>query len=569
MVAEPLSIFSITFGLLAGFRNAVATISNDVREFGNHKVLTDSRAKKLDRLRDCLEKWRTRWMVWAEDKELFKYFWGAEEMTKIFEDLQGIDKQFVKLEKDVDVCLRQRKGSAFVKKTWYVLTKKGDDIDKRITIIGELIADLKSISDEAFIQEKYKDYRERPEPHSLSDSDIHEKGYKELLVRLARHTVETSDQLHRSCFKSTSKLELYLELDMFGLDTQVTDRQLSLKAVSSERSERSHSRRAAKHETASNREEAIAMSAVDIALRYTFISKDIENSESWVRLRATSANVENGNRNARPFFVAQRDIVSNGDERNGLRLENNGHLVVLRQEIGNIRGDIPDPVTLRHVLDTPLRYLPPQHPPSSNFAEILRLRRACLLVEFGMLFLQTSWIHCICSCNISQLRIDANAACREEDLYRYILKIPRPGHTHPVDPSGFYSSPPSGHNPSVTCWCPHKAIEGSPNLRTKFEDYPLFYLGLILIEVKLDALISKVSLADTALIARDSLRLTYAYRNLGTGARIEQSRMLENLQELLGKPYYDVVVYCLERTWTCRDIPQYGLKTYYSTVLYP
>lgn len=100
--------------------------------------------------------------------------------------------------------------------------------------------------------------------------------------------------------------------------------------------------------------------------------------------------------------------------------------------------------------------------------DLLRMKRAYHLAEFGMLFLRTSWLHCICICNISQIKIASSRACTEEQLYRYLLKLP------PLQHMQSTSLVDIDHDPMATCWCSYKVIEGDPNLVTRFRSHPLF-----------------------------------------------------------------------------------------------
>jgi hypothetical protein len=183
-----------------------------------------------------------------------------------------------------------------------------------------------------------------------------------------------------------------LELNMFEPDVQSMDR-----PDASELTKRS---------------EAIAISTADSALRYTFLVKDVQRPELLVRTRVTEDRQLDVSTCKMTFQEARRFITARvkGQETCGLQLSNNGPLVLIREEVGHIKGDIPDPIALRTNIDV-----------HATPTFLVIKKGAFQLVEFTLLFLKTTWFHCVCSCSIRQPRIliqSTDAKDPEED-YRY------------------------------------------------------------------------------------------------------------------------------------------------------
>ena len=186
------------------------------------------------------------------------------------------------------------------------------------------------------------------------------------------------------------------------------------------------------------------------------------------------------------FQEAHRFITARvkGQEICGLQLSNNGPLVLIREEVGHIKGDIPDAIALRTNIDVHA---------APTFLVIMK--GVFQLVEFTLLFLKTTWFHCVCSCSIRQLRILIQSKDPKED-YRYTLQRPPMDHVP-------YSND-IVHNSMTSCWCVHRDV-GDDSLRSRFQDHPLFYL---LIEVGLGSLILHVQCIDERRWPM-SIQLTY------------------------------------------------------------
>lgn len=244
----------------------------------------------------------------------------------VMNDLRDIETQLAKLTKELKGCDTQNKGKLgrLTTRVKNVAALKGHDLDNQIKAINSLVGNLHNSSDDAF-----RSQPNRPENTEIKKDLIHQFGYRELLVRLALETSRISDQLHKCCFKSRQELDMHLELDLFGLDTKADDGFLP-QAKRYHQIKPDHISKSANVRT---RFEALALSALDLALRYTIICKERNASASWVRIRAASAKSEVEDKNGRPFHFAQRDLVPGNHGRCGLRLENNGNLLVVRQEI--------------------------------------------------------------------------------------------------------------------------------------------------------------------------------------------------------------------------------------------
>src|SRR6266536_3149830 len=122
------------------------------------------------------------------------------------------------------------------------------------------------------------------------------------------------------------------------------------------------------------------------------------------------------------------------------------------------------------------------------------------------------------------------------------------------------------HDSLTSCWCVHK-LTGDESIKSRFQTYPLFYLGLLLVEVGLDVVIVEVNILSGSMVKPEFLELRYT--NHDRGAKSPIRRTLKDLEPHFGKEYYNATVTCLESTWTSQSIQQDNLKTYFSKVLYP
>mgnify|MGYP005989300535 CR=1 FL=1 len=453
---EPGAIFTTVLGILNIFRNSLKAFYGDVQDFSNYSSLSDTCRKKLEGLGSKVENWRIRWMIWTDDTELFEWFWGEKHHT-VLKDLEIIKDLVEKLEKRLRGRNLSNKNALlrFKIKLTGVAVGKLDHLEKAIRQIDDSITTLNETSDRAFWDRKDRKSPLEPYP-SLATSRIHKSGLSRQLVSLALNTYKVSTDLHTCSWGAHQELNMQLEMNTFGSDVQcVMHHEVATTASDVDVS----------------RPGAIAKSMQNLALHYTFLVKDLKRPEPrlFVRIRATIDESLSGPSCRIYFSDAIRNVVEglglNGNC--GLRLSNNGSRVLIREEVGNIVGYIPDPTPLREVLST----RPAKGNPHFN---IIKMRRAFQLAEFGLVFFKTTWIRSVCSCNIHQFE---TASTTQDDppyeLYRFTLQLLSPNRSH-VYPQQVAESSENGVAGIPPCWCRIKSAEDD-SIPPHIRDFPFFF----------------------------------------------------------------------------------------------
>jgi len=481
-----------------------------------------------------IEVWQERWVVFAKDPVVFELFWPQNDWKKIQTRLEHIESQMKKLHDNLRKCDLTGKGS-FNKnliKGIDTALRKRSSLDTKFEVIKKLVDALERQSNKLF-----KDHRPAlQKDETVKTAYIHSLAHQSQLVRIALRTFKVSSELHNCCHRPHD-LAMDLELNHFGPDVRSIDRGSLPKKLD------------AKPKSVS-RPEAIAMSTADNALHHTFLVRDQEHAELVIRTRATMDSELDPGICRVTFQDALRSIVLERTAtggRCGLRLCYNGSLMLLREEMGNIQGDINDPEPLRDVL--PVVHNNQGYQERMVF-NLVKWKRAFELVEFGLLFLKTKWIHQICSCSIRQLRQSIVLAADNKgtgaDPYRYTLQLvpsTRPG-----------AAPPKHF--SEKCWRNH-IVDAAHYIQSR----PLFYIGLVLIEIGLGTPIERVVAGGLP------TRINLTFSNQADPEDIGGT--IRKLVIPMGEKYSLAVQFCIESTETGEAVTEAYLTGYYWTVLAP
>src|SRR6266536_3090022 len=111
MIPEPLTIFTTSVSVLNLVRTSFAGFYGDIEDLKNYASFNETLSRRLEALRDSLEEWQVRWMIWSADNELFEFFWSVG-CGKVITHLQDIETQLKKLDKMLKDCDIRKKGAA-------------------------------------------------------------------------------------------------------------------------------------------------------------------------------------------------------------------------------------------------------------------------------------------------------------------------------------------------------------------------------------------------------------------------------------------------------------------------
>lgn len=556
MVPEPVSLFTTVAGILNLVRGTYRSLQADTVEWKNYEAWAETRRKELRTLTDDVERWQRRWMVWTDDEGLYDLFWGPES-SEIRNDLTKLKAEIGRFTKRLNKSDPRGKSKVRVmgrKAKDTLAIHRGPQLDTALEKIQRRFKNLENDSDNAFLKVPNRTDPLDPASTVLPASRIRLVGFARILVRLALATSDTSDQLHYRALQDYGEVAMELDLDMFGLDIKCSDRLPRPMASPS----------IAGLEHTVDRSHAMAISAADSAIHYTFMVKHNIRRQMWSRIRTTADPIINESNSLRRYLTFGEAVIfiTDGDPAHnhcGVDLSNNQASVVVRSEIGNIQGHIPDSEPLRRVLNT----VPQQQ--NRAFAQI-RAKQALQVAEFGLLFFGTTWIRSICSCNIRQLNVmttDGHAA--SDDQYRLTLRRLTP--SSPYIPTDAVPANHDSHRHA--CWCVEKGTDSQSRMSLA-QDLPLFHLGLVLIEVVLSTPLLRVEINEAPVEAKN-LRLTY--KSSGNQA----TSTLEDMRETLdgyGEDVYDAIKFCVEIPWSpghARNDDHWkrNLDDYYWTVVSP
>ncbi|KAH8879219.1 hypothetical protein GQ53DRAFT_855213 [Thozetella sp. PMI_491] len=557
---EPFATFTAVLGIVNLLRSALRSLHDDTIEWRNYPGWSQNNRNLFREHEESFLEWQRRWMVWVKDDNILELFWGPA-WDKIIEELERIKDVFKTLAKSLERTNPESRGllRRHFSRFWNsFVIQRTDQITKALGKLEGQIASLNKESNRAFFRHPTLNRLERWEPipeGQPGNARIHQLGLSVLLIRLAWDTSDVSNQLHRCALRDYETLEMELELNHFGRDLKDVDRctsenaDIALPFVTP---------------NFTGRPEAVARSSADSSLHYTFIVKELERGRDqlWLRIRATpDPEVEEFYLS---FHEAIRRIRDNLNSPCGLTLSNNEATAWLRAELGYIRRDIATPTPLRQVLMT----TPTRDAPEFN---IVKAHRALQIAEFGLLFFKTTWIKSLCSCTVREMQVTSNnERDRDEALYRLTLRrLAQNARDVPADPV-------------PGCWCRYKTAAGEDGgaLIALMEQFPLFSIGLLLIEVALSRPITNIEIEGQ--VAHESkIQLRYYGWIPPNGqppqaAGVEQPLpKIEDLKDELNmgsgpaSPLYPAIKFCIERRFTAETINREDLKSYFWGVIDP
>ncbi|KAI2633020.1 hypothetical protein GGS26DRAFT_590616 [Hypomontagnella submonticulosa] len=547
---EPFATFTAVLGILNIIRTAFGSLHADTVEWRNYPGWTENNRRLLRSHEESFFEWQRRWMVWIRNDDILAVFWGPRR-DKITEELERIKDVFKTLAKLLSRVNLDGKGRIrkHVSRFWNTfLIRRTDEIEKALGKLGRQITLLNEESNHAFFRHPQRNRLyswETVPPGPPDNARIHQLGLSILLVRLALNTNNESDQLHRCALRDDRTLSMELELNHFGSDLKDIDRcprkieEPDLRFISSE---------------SAGRPGAVARSDADNALHYTFLVKELaaQGNQLWLRIRATpDPDVVSP---CFTFLDAVRRIRNHRSSPCGLALSNNEANVWVRHEIGYITGEIkPEP--LREALMTI---------PTRDDLEfpMIKAHRALQIAEFGLLFFKTTWIRSLCSCTVHEMRVTPNNELyKDEAMCRLTLK--RLTQDAPSVPG----------NPVDGCWCRFKTAAGTADdaIRSLFERFPLFSLGLLLIEVALSRPIEDIQIQGQ-IAHENEIRLRYSGWAPQGAAALPTLKQLENEVNMNtdpDSPLYPAIKFCIQRRITVETVSKDDLTDYFWDVINP
>ncbi|KAI3325055.1 hypothetical protein HD806DRAFT_491829 [Xylariaceae sp. AK1471] len=550
---EPFATFTAVLGIVNLLRTALRSLHEDATEWKNHPGWSQNNRNIFKDHEESFLDWQRRWMVWIRDDDILSLFWGPK-WDKITEELKRIEEVFKTLAKILEETNLENKGSVrkHIGRFWNTFViRRTDEIEKALGKLERQITSLNKESNRAFFRHPTLRRLDSTEPIPETGPDnarIHQLGLSILLVRLAQDTSNKSNQLHSCALRDHRTLDMELELNHFRPDLKDMDRAPRIIKGPTFLSGTSD---------ATTRVEAVARSCDDSSLHYTFIIKELatERDQLWLRIRATpDPDVDFG---YLTFLEAVRYIRDNRDSSGcRLTLSNNETRAWVREEIGHIRGEITSPKPLREVLMT----APTRDAPGFR---IIRAHRALQIAEFGLLFFKTTWIGSLCSCTVREMRVTSKNE-QDEDEALYILTLRRltqDAFDVPEAPVG-------------ECWCRFKAAgNGDDNTVLRLiRQFPLFSLGLLLIEVALSRPLNDIQIEGQ--VAHESrIRLKYS----GLIAQNNQPLLprLKDLKEELDRdtdpasPLYPAIKFCIESRLSANTVNEGHLRDYFWNVIDP
>ncbi|KAI1179005.1 hypothetical protein F4777DRAFT_575356 [Nemania sp. FL0916] len=489
------------------------------------------------------QEWQERWMVWVDNESFLPWLWGSE--VKIVEKtLKDILREFKKL-KTVSRILGRPLRCAIFPSTLAILRIRFERCKLSLYLYDPLkrirlrLTRLNEISDSAFsVVHKLRDTE--PGGHKSPETfRIHQHYHSRQLVSLAMETWKMSDDLRFYKLQHLpSSFTLELKIDMFSPNSlgrknsfSMSDNKAKISAVNMSRN-------------IPSRAEAIAKYSCHKRLCYTFAGLSAQAGYDplyFSLIPATTLEDLKWTDYTGGDALNWADLASTVKKNLGAneQYEIKEATTVNKVRYCNIKSDVTKLSTpLRHALSMGQHMFSPD-----------RAKNAFLLAEFGLLFFKTEWMQTICSCTIFHRPAASWALEEYSDSYQLTCKL--------------VSSPAEND-----CWCAAKSLpEIDDHSLSRFKAYPLFYLGLVLIEILTAAPFVQVTLQE-GVDSLDKIYLTYLDTHQKTGRSTMSSHQYlrhHELQEIL----YDPITFCLSKELCVKTVKEEDLKEYYWRVVAP
>ncbi|KAK4644286.1 hypothetical protein QC761_303370 [Podospora bellae-mahoneyi] len=552
---EAISLFGTILSIITTFRDAFPSLASDATDWKNYEFFDRARWVKLLKIIKNIEKWQWRWMVYSEEAgqqgSLQSKFWGSS-ASEITEHVKCIQDEVAKLQKLLNTRRIDRGGGCFGvfrKKGRDVLFRSGGNINRILETLDTLVLGLDTMSDEAYWRLwRRQDFGEK-EPRPPETSALHQFGHQHHLVKLAMHTWLTSNQLRDCCLGRGRKLELDIELDLFF--------------------------RQRPHDGVEPRSQVIAEASQTKSLGYTLLvsQPDYMNRRKRIRLTPDPTRVPE---RCKTLFSEAFDVVSGhaGGGEAGLELVTKGQRVTMKlEELQNVVGNLPEPTSLRSQLSSQSARESLDDPVRKIDHQIWKMKRAFHISEFCLLFFKSKWMSWVCSCNIqeydlSSLDTTTNSTFLVDQRYLFAVKglssddkdvPPAACAAAPATPNG------SGNGTATLkpCWCQSKLSDDpkDKNVASSLQRYPLFSLGLILVEIGLGRPLQEIQVNKAVV---DVNSIFFGYHDSSTSDPIVK-KSLEELRPIFndvladddddednkrakkaGSDFYSAVKFCLK-----------------------
>ncbi|KAI0965040.1 hypothetical protein F4678DRAFT_346878 [Xylaria arbuscula] len=529
---------------------------------------------------DIFYSWQQRWMVWEDARNLFHLLWDGKStgveicIATVLEDCRTLQMVLdkigrssrnppkAKVNRDAEFPQLDRTPSRMYKvldkmnyslrnpmfdfiNTWLNKHRRYPLLDRTLSRIYTDLEKLNMAADDAFLRVADRDpMLSGTRPETLR---IHQLCHSRQLVGLAMSTWETSNALQICEPQALSALgTVELDLDMFNV--AASNPRMPTMGLSGH---------------TSNRTEAIAIYATRESLHYTFITRLSAEPDSKLFRFCVVPNEGNSDMTQRgeDFADAIRYIHKKGSN-SQFRILDKKELVLRKMEDNLEEWGCSEP--LRKVLST-------DPDPSQDTFAIIRAKRAFLLAEFGLLFFKTKWLRLVCSCNILQRWTTAFMEGITADTYQFTFNCVS---TENEGKSLVPKSAPAPQTSSAelagqTCWCAAKSLlnDDDRNL-SRFAAFPLFFLGLVLIEIALTTPLVRVTVEGN-ITSLDKIKLTYRNDSSETGTlRTDTAQKYLEL-DMPEAAFYDAIIFCLTSKLDAETAREDEIREYYWKVVAP
>ena len=503
-MATGFAIFGAIGGAIGTFvavREGVETIYGDVHTLKNIRDELELKRITLECQYESLINWRDKWMIWHEDEDslLHHHLWGNH-FRQIYNLLLAINGFLESLSSKLKKPPRPywRRWSFAFRYTFIRKKLIAADLGE----LEKLISHLKTEADTAFVRE-----------HRDQSSGLIGEAFQ--LVKLAKETHMSSEQLYTTCVNASTETVLELDLNFFHKESSFIG---FGKRWEAER----------KNPTA--RLWAISASAKETKLHFTCLAAEKLPSDPLIRIHVMSDSSLDEHKYQRTLPRALGSIYRRETTQNGFDTSGNGPTYrFVIQESSDNRTWVSE--SLRKLLSS-------SHQDDGNAAPDLRhlrkLKVALDLVDYGLLFLQTSWLSQLCSCALRRVAADPRERI-------HTVRVTEFEHMTLSDNDGQAS----------TCWGTQDFMQGKYVQR----------LGVLLVELALERLVFGV--VKTANSTDLQLRFVPQTNALSLSDQLKEAGVDE--------AYIRVVIYCLKCTWTRDQVlnNESLLGEYYWKILQP
>ena len=483
-MATGLGIFSAVNGALAtfiAFRTGVETIYGDFHTIKHIERELTVKLATLESQIVLLKEWQDQWMIWHADQDsrLHRHLWG-DGFDQICKSISAVDEYLKPLRAKLKKIPRSRVHGLVSTIRYTVLRRKVIAAD--LGDLETLITTLKTRADTAFDKK-----------HPKQKSGLIGEAFQ--LVHLATETHMSSEKLYAECRNSSSETVLDLDLNFFHKESDFKGYGCDWKE---------------QRKTPTARLWAISASTKVDKLYLTFLAAPKRPSDRFVRIHVTNDGSLDAHEYQRTLPRALESIYRRETTRNGFDTPGNNpdHRFVIQEASGSRQWDSD---SLRTLLS---RSRQDDGDAAPDLIHLTKLKAALELVDYGMLFLKTSWLSQLCSCALRRVRTDPRERI-------HVFRVTEFEHVTPSD---------ENDNQATGCWCAQDFMQGKYVQR----------LGVLLVELALEKLVFDVVEVHNS----TDLQLSFP-------PDPNTASLSERLKDAgVDEDYVKVVEYCLKCTWT-------------------